>query len=43
MALSEKLDLERMEKVPTKGEVVRELEGKVVEWGKLEYTYETSI
>jgi phosphatidylethanolamine-binding protein (PEBP) family uncharacterized protein len=43
VGLSKKLDLERMGKVPTKEEVTREIEGKVVEWGMWEGTYESRI
>ncbi|KAK3216644.1 hypothetical protein GRF29_1g504162 [Pseudopithomyces chartarum] len=43
VALSEKLGLGRMGKVPTKEEIVREIEGKVVAWGKWEATYESKI
>ncbi|OAG01846.1 PEBP-like protein [Paraphaeosphaeria sporulosa] len=43
VGLGEKLDLGRMDKVPTKGEVVREIEGKVVAWGVWEGTYESTF
>ncbi|KAJ4289857.1 hypothetical protein N0V90_011189 [Kalmusia sp. IMI 367209] len=43
VALSEKLDLERLGKVPTKAEVVEAIEGKVIEWGIWEGTYESRV
>ncbi|KAF1970227.1 PEBP-like protein [Bimuria novae-zelandiae CBS 107.79] len=41
VALSEKLDLERMSKVPTKEEVAGAIDGKMVEWGRWDATYES--
>lgn len=43
VSLSEKLDLERLVKVPTKQEVVAEIEGEVAEWGVWEGKYESRV
>lgn len=43
VALNEKLDLERLGKVPTKEGIVKEIEGKVVEWGRWDATYESKV
>lgn len=40
VALSEKLDPEKISKVPTKEEVVKAIDGKIVGWGLWEATYE---
>ncbi|KAL1602335.1 hypothetical protein SLS60_005751 [Paraconiothyrium brasiliense] len=43
VGLSERLDLKRLSRVPTKEEVVSEIEGKVVEWGLWKGTYESRV
>jgi len=43
IALSEKLDMQKVSKVPTKTELMEAIDGRVVEWGRWDATYESQF